>query len=74
MNQLEFTAINGKKLTASFEDERISSDCGAILLGEIEQGLGVIDKIVSCITDKRASSRIKHTLQQIMRQRSIQIC
>lgn len=74
MNQLEFTAINGRKLTASFEDERISSDFGAILLGEIERSLGVIEKIVSCINDKRVSSRIKHTLEQIIRQRSIQIC
>ncbi len=74
MNQLEFTAIKGRKLTASFEDEHISSDFGAILLGEIEQGIGIIDKIVSCINDKRASIRIRHTLHQILRQSCFQIC
>jgi hypothetical protein len=74
MKQLEFTAIKGRKLTASFEEERISSDFGSILLGEVEQSIGIIDKIVSCINDKRASTRIRHTLHQILKQRCLQIC
>ena len=72
-SQLEFAPLNGKKLTARFDEPRVSSDGGALYLREVDRQIGLTDRLVSAIADKRRQTHIDHELQEMLRQRCYQI-
>jgi len=62
-----------KKVEVSFTNERISNDGGLLLLNEIENQIGLIDKLASCIVDTRHQSYIDHSIESMLKQRIMQI-
>jgi hypothetical protein len=72
-SQLEFAPLNGKKLTARFDEPRVSSDGGALYLREVDRQIGLTDRLVSAIADKRRQTHIDHELQEMLPQRCYQI-
>jgi hypothetical protein len=65
--------VSNKKVELSFSGERISSDGGLLLLREVENQLGLLRRISSCITGTRDSIYIDHTLKEMITQRVFQI-
>src|SRR5690242_13168172 len=55
-------SVDRKKITASFDGGRISSDGGAMLLGLAERRLGIADRLAAEITDRRDPTRVVHAL------------
>lgn len=62
-----------KKVEVSFTLPKTSSDGGLLLLREVDNQIGLIDKISACIDDNRHQSYVKHTVDSMLRQRIMQI-
>jgi hypothetical protein len=64
-----FKGIAPKPLTVRFEDERTSSDGGAILLKAADRRLRMISSMAASFTDQRDGSRVKHEIEELLSQR-----
>jgi hypothetical protein len=51
--QLEFAPLKSKTITALFDEPRVSSDGGVLLLREVDRQLGLMDRLAEVITDNR---------------------
>ena len=58
--------VFGKKVVATFDGGELSSDGGLLVLREVEQRLGVADRMAACIVDPRAPDQITHSLADII--------
>lgn len=58
-----------REVTARFDGGRISSDGGAILLGEVDRRLGLLDRLAECFEDRRDPERIEHSVAELVKQR-----
>ncbi len=65
--------FNKKKVEVRFNDEQVSNDGGLLLLKEVEQQIGLIKAMASCITDPRHQSYVEHSLETMLYQRIMQI-
>ncbi len=63
----------GKPLIARFDGGQLSSDGGLLALREVEQRLGLAERLATCIDDPRASERVRHGLADILRFRMLMI-
>jgi hypothetical protein len=72
-NVLSFASIFGKKVEADFDGGTLTSDGGALFLREVEAQVGVIDRIVAAIRDRRHASYVHHSLRDLLRQRVFQV-
>jgi len=70
---LDLFPVTDKKIELSYTGEQISSDGGLLLLREVENQIGLIDGISSCITDMRDSRYVDHTVTELITQRVFQI-
>jgi hypothetical protein len=65
----EFEAVEGKKVMAGFDGGALTSNAGALLLGQLEQGLGLIRRFAGCFTDRRDPRFVEHRLETLLGQR-----
>jgi hypothetical protein len=72
-SQIEFAPLKGKKITALFDEPRVSSDGGVLYMREVDQQIGLMDRLVEAIDDPRRQTHIDHTLPELLRQRTYQI-
>lgn len=70
---LNLTEVDNKPLLVDFDGGQISSDCGLLLLREVEQQIGIIKSLTDVIHDARDVRYIKHTIMDLMIQRVSQI-
>lgn len=68
-----FARISGKKVEGDFDGGTTTSDGGALLLREVESKIGVIDRIVESLWDRRHQSYVDHSFTELLRQRVFQI-
>lgn len=67
--QLEFQGLGRRRVLAAFDGGYISSDGGALLLGEVDRRLSLSARLAACFTDYRAPERIEHSVLELLRQR-----
>lgn len=67
------TGFNHKKVEVLFNAEQVSNDGGLLLLKEVENQIGIINSLASCVKDTRHQSYVKHGIGQMLRQRIMQI-
>lgn len=65
--------VAGKELHARFDGGRLSSDGGVLLLREIESGLGLAERLSSCLKDERDPLSLKHSQADMIRARMFAI-
>lgn len=65
--------VDGKAVVAKFDGGLLSSDGGVLALREVEQRLGVADRLAACLVDRRAPDQITHSLSDIIRFRLLMI-
>ena len=65
--------VSGKPVVARFDGGRLSSDGGLLLLREVEQRLGLGERLAGCIDDPRNPDQITHSLADIIRFRLLMI-
>ncbi len=68
-SQLEFHALGRRKVVGQFDGGRISTDGGGLLLREVEQRLGVLDRLAACFTDYRNPNSLEHSVSTLISQR-----
>jgi hypothetical protein len=70
---LPFARLQGKTLQATFDAGTVSSDGGVPLLRETESHVGIIDRLVGALDDRRDARYTDHSYQEMLRQRIFQI-
>jgi hypothetical protein len=68
-----FPSVGRKKLTAAFDGGRLTSDGGVLLLGVVEQQLGIAKALARLIEDPRNPLLVTHRLDDILRARILAI-
>ena len=62
-------AVSRKKVTASFDGGRLSSDSGVILLSLAERRRAVARTLAALIDDPRDPAHITHTVEDVLKSR-----
>jgi hypothetical protein len=65
--------VCGKPIVARFDTTHLCSDGGLLALREIENRLGIAQRLASCIDDPRAPGKVVHGLDEIIRFRMLMI-
>jgi len=69
----DLPSVRRKKVSASFDGGRLSSDGGVLLLRAAERTLGLASRFAGCLRDKRDPDLIEHTLEEMLRLRMFAI-
>ena len=67
--QLEFHALGRREVIGRFDGGRITSDGGGLLLREVDQRLGLLDRLAGCFSDYRNPNAIEHSVAALVAQR-----
>jgi hypothetical protein len=67
--QIQFGEVCGRKLVASFDAEHIISDGGMALLHRVDKQFRVLERFARCFRDHRAPELIRHSVEELLRQR-----
>lgn len=71
--KLPLARIFDKKVEGDFEGGTVTSDGGLLFLRKVESKVGVIRRLTKAIKDHRHQSYIKHSYEDLLRQRIFQI-
>lgn len=66
----EFQTFGKRKIVAAFDGGPISSDGGSLLLREVDLRLNITKRVAACFTDYRHQSFVKHSVVELIRQRT----
>ena len=64
-----FEAVESRPVVAAFDGGSITSDAGALLLGETDRAIGLIDRFAACFSDARCQELIEHEVKTLVGQR-----
>ena len=71
--EIQISDTDGKPGFLSLSGPDMTSDAGVLLLKEVEEQTGIIEKAASVIQDDRDARYVKHTLTELLMQRVSQI-
>ena len=69
----EFAPVEGREVVAAFDGGAITSDAGALLLGETDRAIWLTERFASCFTDARMPELVEHEVGTMVRQRVVGI-
>lgn len=69
-----FEAPSRREIIARFDGGTISSDGGALLLHDTEHRTRIVHRFAGCFHDHRDSSRIEHSIDELVMQRVLGLC
>ncbi len=69
IRRFEFEGSRRRKIVASFDGGRITSEGGVVLLREVDRKLSVIKRFAECFVDHRWPEAIEHPVEDLLRQR-----
>jgi hypothetical protein len=58
-----------KPVVARFDQTQASTDGGIVLLKAVDDRLHVTDQLAACLVDRRDPDKVRHTVQDLLRQR-----
>lgn len=70
---LRLDRIDDKPVLLDFEGGRLTSDAGVLLLKQVDEHLGLTQRLASVLQDERDPNRIRHSMTDLVRQRVFQI-
>ncbi|MEA5487639.1 transposase, partial [Pseudanabaena sp. CCNP1317] len=62
-----------KRLEVKFSGEQLSSEGGILLVRQAEEKVKIIEEMAERIEDKRDQNKIRHSMEQLIQQRVLQI-
>ena len=65
----EFEAVERRAVVAGFDGGAITSNAGALLLGQVDRGLGLVRRFAQCFTDRRDPRYTEHRVETLVGQR-----
>ena len=66
---LEFPPVAGNSVVASFDDGAITSDAGALLLGQTDRAIRLTERFAACFADTRTPELVEHQVETMVMQR-----
>ena len=69
----EFAPVEGRQVVAAFDGGAITSDGGALLLGETDGVIRLTERFAACFTDARTPELIEHAVDTMVLQRVVGI-
>jgi Transposase DDE domain group 1 len=67
--RFEFEAVARRAVVACFDGGDITSNAGALLLGQVDRGLGLMRRFAACFTDRRDPRFVEHRVETLVGQR-----
>jgi Transposase DDE domain group 1 len=67
--EMDFGRAGGRRVVADFDGGMVSSDAGALLLGEADEAIGLTDRFAACFVDRRNPLMTVHALTALVAQR-----
>jgi hypothetical protein len=64
-----FAPVDGRAVVASFDGGAITSEAGALLLGETDRAIHLVQRFAACFQDHRAPELIEHAVATLVGQR-----
>ncbi len=71
--QFEFEAVERRAVVAAFDGGAVSTDAGALLLSQLDRGIGLIERFAACFDDRRDPELIEHSVKTLVGQRVLGI-
>jgi Transposase DDE domain group 1 len=68
-NEIDFGRAGGRRLMADFDGGMVSSDAGALLLGETDKAIRLVDRFAACFRDGRHPAYVLHEVTTLVAQR-----
>jgi hypothetical protein len=65
----EFEAVERRAVVAGFDGGDITSNGGALLLGQVDRGLGLVRRFAQCFSDRRDPRYVEHQVETLLGQR-----
>ena len=65
----EFEAVERRSVVAGFDGGNITSNAGALLLGQVDRGLGLVHRFADCFSDRRDPRYVEHQVETLVGQR-----
>lgn len=69
-----FSKIKRREIEVNFDGGDVSSDGGLLLLREVEKRLGLLKRVAQVLPDPRNPALVRHTTEQLLRQRVFGLC
>lgn len=73
-SQIDLFSIGRRTVTATFDEVRLTSDVGVSFLRQIDKRLTLSERLAAVMTDRRDSSRVRHSVRELLMQRIALIC
>mgnify|MGYP003402573839 FL=1 len=68
-DSFEFGTVERRQIVGSFDGGEITSDAGALLLGETDKAIGLVSRLAGCFQDARCPALTVHQLPAMLSQR-----
>jgi hypothetical protein len=68
-NEIDFGRAGGRRVVTDFDGGMVSSDAGALLLGETDKAIRLIDRFAACFRDARHPAYVLHDVRTLLAQR-----
>jgi len=65
----EFEAVERRSVVAGFDGGNITSNAGALLLGQVDRGLALVRRFADCFIDRRDPRYVEHQVDTLVGQR-----
>ena len=69
----DFQPAEGRSVVAAFDGGAVSSDAGALSLGQTDRAIGLIERFAGCFTDHRDARLVEHEVKTLVGQRVVGI-
>jgi Transposase DDE domain group 1 len=73
-SSFHFAGPGRREVLARFDGGTISSDGGAVLLGEVESRTHILERFAACFLDHRDPCKVEHQVGELVRQRVLGLC
>src|SRR3954451_1433776 len=71
--RFDFPAVEGRHVVASFDGGAITSDAGALLLGQTDRAIRLTERFAACFADTRTAELVEHQVETMVMQRVVGI-
>ena len=69
----EFPSLEGRQVVASFDGGAITTDAGALLLGQSDRAIRLTERFAACFADTRTAELVEHQVETMVMQRVVGI-
>lgn len=67
--EIDFGRAGGRRIVADFDGGMVSTDAGALLLGETDKAISLVERFSACFRDERNPIYVVHEIETLVAQR-----